>query len=190
MSSTPTPLSVSELQAAKALIRPNDRNSVMAFYGFMFDHGYDYANVANAIVACSGIVGPAAKNFLASFVQAQTSRPLTTPDAIKIEVELATAYIDRLIRTAEDSPTGSVTQDVTWQEDVTFHQQVFNDNHISLDGWILTVPRKILGDQQQRWGQSAQGAAGEPDSAPCSSSTPELSKGSRPFFVCSTPVTW
>lgn len=33
-------------------------------------------------------------------------------------------------------------------------------------------------------------AEGEPERAPLSNSTPELSNGSRPSFVCSTPVTW
>jgi hypothetical protein len=134
-------LTLTQLQAAQKLIANGDLNG---FYQYMSSMGYNYAGLADGVITDAYPSGTTANDYLINYAE---SKGVTVTPAflLKIETQLATAYITVLEAAAKASPSHTVNADITFKQALNFHTQVFQNNGLNAAAWTLDVPYQVLG---------------------------------------------
>ncbi|SIO54696.1 hypothetical protein SAMN05444172_3151 [Burkholderia sp. GAS332] len=109
-----------------------------AVYDFLRSQGYRYAGLAQGVNLDSTVSGATAIGFLGLSGQV-AGRPIDDTELIAIKTELVKAYVDVLIKQAENSPDGMASRDLNSQNAWDIHNDVFRLHDLSPDVWRVST---------------------------------------------------
>ena len=133
-------VSKSEIQAWRKQIENGDLSDVGAVYQQLAKRGYHYAKWAYGVASADSITGNGALEFMQS-VAKERNHILTTDETNKIRRGMALGYLEMLEKKAG---SGSVSQDITYQQMKEFHLKVFETNNVDINYWTLYEPMRII----------------------------------------------
>ncbi|ORF36512.1 calcium-binding protein [Snodgrassella alvi] len=133
-------VSKSEIQAWRKQIENGDLSDVGAVYQQLAKRGYHYAEWAYGVASANTITGNGALEYMQT-VANKNNHTLTTDEINKIRRGMALGYLEMLEKKAG---SGSVNQDITYQQMKEFHIKVFKDNNVDINYWTLYEPMRLI----------------------------------------------
>lgn len=123
-------------------------------YGSLYNQGYNYAGWAGGVATGDTISGQAALSYVQGTallgMGGDQCRNLTQQQIDKIRTDMAIQTLDKY-KDIADNNGGVLDRDLTYNETKQVHDNVFNDNGLSLDNWTLNTPMELIregyGDQ-------------------------------------------
>ncbi|WP_448761230.1 hypothetical protein [Acinetobacter tandoii] len=148
-------LSKDRIDQLLALLDAEKINATAAIYQELSDLGYGYAGWGYGVATGETITGQGALLFMQS-VAKKNGKTIDFQKVSDIRIDMLEGYLNELLKKAEN--TGFVNEDITFQETLAFHIQVFDKNGLDISYWTLQTPMafidKYLGGkvaQEEAW---------------------------------------
>ncbi|PIT47598.1 calcium-binding protein [Snodgrassella alvi] len=133
-------VSAAEIRAWREQILNGDLSDVGEVYQRLAKRGYHYAQWAYGVASADTITGNGALEFMQA-VAKEHHHILTDDETNKIRRHMALGYLEMLEKKAG---SGSVSQDITYQQMKEFHIKVFDKNNVDINYWTLYEPMRLI----------------------------------------------
>lgn len=133
-------VSRNEIDLWRKQIENGDLSDVGEVYLQLAKRGYHYAKWAYGVASADSITGNGTLEFMQAVVE-EHNHILTADKTNKIHRYMNLGYLDMLEKKAG---SGSVSQDITYQQMKEFHIEVFKTNDVDINYWTLYEPMRII----------------------------------------------